>query len=186
MHVYKNIAVHVYVLYDIYTLSRLRDFFHIYDLPMLTYTKCTYTCNFTRIWALVFLYMYNFIKSYTKYLQVYIRGLCHLYEVLLYVKKVARIRNRSFRIRFQVFVYVKKCASTKWCLYEVKSLTDESPSPIQPTHNDNNNGSTSIAANHPPTTTHPTSTTPTTPYRLIRLTSFYKFSIIKIRILRKK
>ena len=69
--------------------------------------------------------MYNFIKSYTKYLQVYIRGLCHLYEVLLYVKKVARIRNRSFRIRFQVFVYVKKCASTKWCLYEVKSLTDE-------------------------------------------------------------
>ena len=69
--------------------------------------------------------MYNFIKSYTKYLQVYIRGLCHLYEVLLYVKKVARIRNRSFRIRFQVFVYVKKCASTKWCLYEVKSPTDE-------------------------------------------------------------
>ena len=124
MHVYKNIAVHVYVLYDIYTLPRLRDFFCIYDLPMLTYTKCTYTCNFTRMWALLFLYMYNFIKSYTKYLQVYIRGLCHLYEVLLYVKKVARIRNRSFRIRFQVFVYVKKCASTKWCLYEVKSLTD--------------------------------------------------------------
>ena len=124
MHVYKNIVVHVYVLYDIYTLSRLRDFFRIYDLPMLTYTKCTYTCIFTRIWALLFLYMYNFIKSYTKYLQVYIRGLCHLYEVLLYVKKVARIRNRSFRIRFQVFVYVKKCASTKWCLYEVKSLTD--------------------------------------------------------------
>ena len=129
MHVYKNIAVHVYVLYDIYTLSRLRDFFHIYDLPMLTYTKCTYTCNFTRIWALLFLYMYNFIKSYTKYLQVYIRGLCHLYEVLLYVKKSCTYTKpkfsytiSSFRIREKVRLYEVvplRSKITYWCVGHV-------------------------------------------------------------------
>ena len=95
-HVYKNITAHVYVFYDIYTLPRLRGFFCIYDLPMLTYTKCTHTCYVTCIQALVFLYMYNFIKSYTKYLQVYIRGLCHLYEVLLYVKKSCTYTKSEF------------------------------------------------------------------------------------------
>jgi hypothetical protein len=72
--------------------------------------------------ALVFLYMYNFIKSHTKYLQVYVRGLCHLYEVLLYVKKLHTYETEVFVYDLK-FSYVRE----KVCLYEVVPLRNKIP-----------------------------------------------------------
>ena len=78
--------------------------------------------------AYVLRYMYTSpcIFVYVQLHQIVYKIFKSLYTWFMSSLRSAPLRKKKLYVyEIGVFVYVKKCVSTKWCLYELKSLTDE-------------------------------------------------------------